>query len=74
MHDLQISPNFASTYYAVFDGHGGAECSRFLRTNFHIFLRRELLGKFEGTKLSDGNEYVGPIVEKSLREACRAAD
>jgi len=30
VHDLQISPMFSTTYYAVFDGHGGADCSKFL--------------------------------------------
>jgi len=39
VHDLQISPSFSCTYYAVFDGHGGADCSRYLRSNFHTFLR-----------------------------------
>lgn len=47
VHDLQISPYFSSTYYAVFDGHGGSECSKFLRSHLHFFIRKELIKYLE---------------------------
>lgn len=45
VHDLQIAPDFSASYYAVFDGHGGPECSFFLQKRMHIFVRRELIAQ-----------------------------
>ena len=58
VHDLCLSTRFAfcSTYYAVFDGHGGAECATFLRQHFHIYLRRALIDKIS---LIKGNTESG---------------
>jgi serine/threonine protein phosphatase PrpC len=28
------------TYYAVFDGHGGAECAIYLKNNLHLELKK----------------------------------
>ncbi len=35
-------PNIVYTYFSIFDGHGGAQVSSFLRDNFHLFLLEEL--------------------------------
>lgn len=43
IQDLHICEQPVS-YYAVFDGHGGGECSRFLKVNLHEFLREQLYG------------------------------
>ena len=31
------------SFYAIFDGHGGARCSKFLAENFHILLAKHML-------------------------------
>ena len=33
---------FQNKYFSIFDGHGGAQVSSFLRDNFHLFLLEEL--------------------------------
>lgn len=35
IQDLRISPTVSVSYYAVFDGHGGESCSRYLQENLH---------------------------------------
>lgn len=39
MQDLFIDEDVSVTYYAVFDGHGGAECAGYLRDNLHHVIR-----------------------------------
>lgn len=57
-------------YFGVFDGHGGAECSGFLRENLHIYIE-EAAQKFHlGSSLQPQHEQVepGPVnVEMRLR-------
>ena len=40
---MMLDDDVSVTYYAVFDGHGGANCAHFLRDNLHIELRNRLL-------------------------------
>lgn len=57
------------TYYAVFDGHGGAECAVFLRSHLHEFLSREFLDEIEGLKDSeDLNETIANCINKAFDE------
>jgi hypothetical protein len=42
IQDLIIDDNVSVTYYAVFDGHGGADCAQFLRDNLHIEIKKQL--------------------------------
>lgn len=46
MQDLRILPESVS-YYAIFDGHGGKECSNFLKSNLHKFLNKHLKNSFD---------------------------
>lgn len=39
IQDLHIDDEVSCTYYAVFDGHGGAECANFLKDNLHVVLK-----------------------------------
>ena len=39
VQDLQIDNEVSCTYYAVFDGHGGAECANFLKDHLHVVLK-----------------------------------
>lgn len=57
------------TYYAVFDGHGGAECAKYLKENLHIELRSRLLDQIEGIKDSDNvNEALSNSIERAFEE------
>lgn len=58
------------TYYAVFDGHGGAECAQFLRDNLHIELKKRLMDQIDGIKDSeDINESLANCIERAFEEA-----
>lgn len=35
IHDLKITPEIKTSYFGVFDGHGGKCCALFLRDNLH---------------------------------------
>jgi serine/threonine protein phosphatase PrpC len=55
------------TYYAVFDGHGGAECAKFLRDHLHIELKKSLLDQIDGIKDSeDLNESLIRCIENTF--------
>lgn len=58
------------TYYAVFDGHGGAECALYLKQHLHECLREEFLDEVEGLKESqDLNETLANCITKAF-EVC----
>ena len=44
VQDLHIGADPVS-YYGIFDGHGGSECSRFLSENLHLVLQKHLQGR-----------------------------
>lgn len=46
IQDLRILPD-AVSYYAVFDGHGGKECSIYLKMNLHKYLAKHLKDSFD---------------------------
>jgi len=37
---MMIDENVSVTYYAVFDGHGGADCAQYLRDNLHLEIKK----------------------------------
>ena len=39
IQDMKLDENVSCTYYAVFDGHGGADCALFLKDNLHLQLK-----------------------------------
>ena len=43
IQDMMIDDEVSVTYYAVFDGHGGADCAQFLRENLHLEIKTKLL-------------------------------
>lgn len=70
IHDLYLNDDFCSTYYAIFDGHGGEECAEFLRDNFHYYLRKELLTEMENMT----TDNVSDAVNKSFKNAWKITD
>uniref|UniRef100_A0A8C6K8T2 Integrin-linked kinase-associated serine/threonine phosphatase n=1 Tax=Nothobranchius furzeri TaxID=105023 RepID=A0A8C6K8T2_NOTFU len=54
------------SYYAVFDGHGGARASRFAAENLHLSLAR----KFP----SGEGEHLDKLIKKCLLDAFRQTD
>ena len=46
IQDLRILPE-AVSYYAVFDGHGGKDCSTYLKMNLHRYLTQHLKDSYD---------------------------
>lgn len=68
-------------YFGVFDGHGGAECSDYLRERLHVYVE-ESAGKFElqsalrdgkPGRMQAGREYDADTVKQG-KEALKAID
>lgn len=67
VQDLTLDDNVSCTYYAVFDGHGGAECANFCRENLHIVLKQCFLDQIEGVKDADDlNDSLINCIEKAF--------
>jgi serine/threonine protein phosphatase PrpC len=67
---MMLDEEVSVTYYAVFDGHGGAECAQFLRDNLHIELKKRLMDQIDGIKDSeDINESLANCIERAFEEA-----
>lgn len=45
---MMLDEEIPFTYYAVFDGHGGADCAIFLRDNLHHELKRCFVDPLDG--------------------------
>jgi serine/threonine protein phosphatase PrpC len=59
IQDMMIDDEVSVTYYAVFDGHGGADCAKFLRDNLHIEIKNKLIDQLDGVKdAEDVNETL----------------
>lgn len=60
-------------YYAVFDGHGGTECSEFLKDNLHEYIQNaaaefELQSSLKKKKRGDADEQAGRIQADSSHD------
>jgi serine/threonine protein phosphatase PrpC len=66
-----IDDDICVTYYAVFDGHGGAECALYLKSNLHIELKKCLLDQIDGIKDS---EDLNDSLTKSIQKAFEITD
>lgn len=42
-HNLMVYENFPLAFYSVYDGHGGSQCSQFLKEELHLQIRKNLL-------------------------------
>jgi len=56
------------TYYAVFDGHGGASCAEFCSQNLHIELKNQLEDVLTGIENSnDLNETIQNCIKRAFQ-------
>ena len=55
------------SFYAIFDGHGGARCSKFLAENFHILLAKHML---VGERPVEALEQVWALIEEKFLDLC----
>jgi serine/threonine protein phosphatase PrpC len=53
---MMLEDDISATYYAVFDGHGGAECAQYLRENLHHDLKSKLLESLDLIKSAETEE------------------
>jgi len=53
--DLKLFDSIAVPFYAIYDGHGGAHCSTYLKTHFHTNLR--FLCKIKNLKENESNFF-----------------
>ncbi len=57
------------TYYAVFDGHGGAECAFYLRDNLHHSIKKCFLDQIDGIKETDNlSEALVNCINRAFEE------
>ena len=75
IHDFgsrHLKGAFPASFYAVFDGHMGEQCSEFASKNLHRNLAKELKKCCEEapTEVPLSSEAI----EKCIREACAATD
>ena len=69
IQDMWIDDEVSVTYYAVFDGHGGADCAQFLRDNLHNEIRARLLDHIDGIKDTDDiNESISTCITRAFEE------
>ena len=61
VQDMGIDKHIKCSYFGVYDGHNGPDCSLFLQANLHMALRNNLADKFSGLKTSKS-------VSKSIRD------
>ena len=65
-----IDEDISVTYYAVFDGHGGADCAQYLRDNLHIELKNRLIDQVDGIKEADDfNQTVANCIERAFEDS-----
>ena len=69
IQDIAIDEETSVTYYAVFDGHGGAQCALFLRDNLHLNIKKCFLDQIDGIKETDNlNEALINCINRSFEE------
>jgi serine/threonine protein phosphatase PrpC len=69
IQDMMIDDEISVTYYAVFDGHGGADCAQFLRDNLHIELKNRLIDQIDGIReTEDFNQTVANCIESAFED------
>ena len=74
LHDYgarQLKGAFPASFYAVFDGHMGEQCSEFASKNLHKNLAKELKKSSEEAK---GAPLDPAEIERCIRDACAATD
>jgi serine/threonine protein phosphatase PrpC len=56
------------TYYAVFDGHGGAICAQYCSENLHVELKNQLEDVLTGIEnSSDLNKTITECIKRSFQ-------
>ena len=50
IQDMGIDEHMKCSYFAVYDGHGGSDCSIYLQNNLHKVLKSNLIDRFDGIK------------------------
>lgn len=66
--DLRIDDYVKASIFAVFDGHGGDECAKFLKSNLYHVLRRRLKEKVKDAK------FFSKTISDCLTETFRECD
>lgn len=69
IQDMMIDEEVSVTYYAVFDGHGGADCAQFLRDNLHLDIKNKLMDHLDGIKDADDiNETLYTCIQRAFED------
>ena len=75
IQDLRISPTVSVSYFAVFDGHGGDSCSRFLQENLHHALVEAFVSPRDKSRMTlIESKNCSETFEGAIREAFHACD
>lgn len=72
IQNLFVAPHPVS-YYAVFDGHGGSECSSFLKDNLHKYLQKHYKNGFSDEGIASAFEECDQDFYKTEPEKARNA-
>lgn len=68
IQNLFVYDDIPVSFFAVYDGHGGVECSEFMKENLHNYIREQLIK--HPLKLS----FVNKALYEAIREAFHACD
>lgn len=58
-------------FLAVYDGHGGLNCSNYLKDNFHKVLKANLSDRFDGIK---NTKNIAKSVKNIFEDTCYLVD
>ena len=66
VQDLGLYEGLPMSFFAVYDGHGGSQCSQYLQEHFHLLIRNNLL---QSTGLHfDVNKTLSAAIQKACLE------
>ena len=71
IQDLGIDEYVKSSFFAVYDGHGGFNCSNYLKDNFHKVLKVNLSDRFDGIK---NTKNIAKTVKNIFEDTCYLVD
>ncbi|CAI2359686.1 unnamed protein product [Moneuplotes crassus] len=71
IQDMKIDQYIKCSFFAVYDGHGGSFCAKYLKENFHKVLKEKLTDRFDGIKNS---KNIAKSIKNIFEDTCYHVD